>query len=408
MSDQSALSHSLIDAIRYADRGRRVDLLALKYQAMRESSFRFYRATPYLFYQAWMGSHQWNGHPLSWVCGDLHLENMGSYRAANGLIYFDINDFDEAQLAPCTVDLARLVTSLFVAAKDWAMPLKLARSLAEHLITVYRERLISGKPRSIERETADGVLKRFLNQVAARSHRDLLARYTQGRGRHRHLRREANRLLELTELERATLWPWLNHTLATNGGFHLRDIVFRIAGTSSLGLARYAVLVKSKKGKYRLLDLKAVMPPAGTAYWAEWQPAWPDTASRVVTLQHRLQDVSPTYLQALVGPSGESFVLRSLQPQADRINLQVNQLQKGNRLRDLLETVAQLLASAHLRSGGQQDSAITDELIAFAKQPGWDTELLEQAEQYAKQVRNDYRLFCGLTVSDLLSPVVSS
>jgi uncharacterized protein (DUF2252 family) len=404
MLTQPAVPDSLVHAIRYADRQRRPDLLPLKYQAMRESSFRFYRATPYLFYAAWVGTKQLADHPLTWVCGDLHLENMGSYRANNGLIYFDINDFDEAQLAPCSIDLARMVTSLFVAARDWKMPVKMTRSLSWYLITAYKQRLLSGKPRSIEREAAAGVLKGFLDQVATRSQRALLDRYTQGHGRHRHLRTDGSRLLQLPEAERDTILPWLERTLASYGGFHVRDIAFRLAGTSSLGLDRYAALVQTKKEKYKLLDIKAVMPSVGHVYWADRQPDWPDSATRVVTLQHRLQDVSPNHLQPLSGPAGESFVMRSLQPQADRINLQARSIQKADRLRDLLETVAQLMASAHLRSGGQQGSAITDELIDFARQPGWDTDLLHQAELYAQQVRRDYRQFCTLSLSDLISP----
>ncbi len=31
--------------------------------------------------------------PNTWICGDLHLENFGSYKANNKLVYFDLNDF---------------------------------------------------------------------------------------------------------------------------------------------------------------------------------------------------------------------------------------------------------------------------------------------------------------------------
>ena len=340
---------------------------------------------------------------MSWVCGDLHLENIGSYRAANGLTYFDINDFDEAQLAPCTVDLARLVTSLLVAAHDWRIPAKVTHSLAWRLIQAYKQRLLRGKPQSIERLTAEGALKRFLEQVDKRSPSALLNRYTQRHGRHRHLIRDGKRLLELNPTETQTVWPWLESWLAHYGDWRLRDLAFRVAGTSSLGLARYAALVQTPKGKYKLLDFKAVPAPAGAAYWVEWQPEWPNAATRVAILQERLQDVPPKYLQPLVSQGGSSLVMRSLQPQADRLNLELNVLPNVKRLGALLETVAQLLASAHLRSGGRQSSAITDELMSFASADGWDAELLEQAKQYAQRVGRDYKQFCNLDFSELLT-----
>src|SRR5712671_315 len=55
--------------------------------------------------------------PLVWVCGDLHLENFGSFHGDDGRANFDVNDFDEAALAPASWDLARLLTSLHLAEK---------------------------------------------------------------------------------------------------------------------------------------------------------------------------------------------------------------------------------------------------------------------------------------------------
>ena len=54
--------------------------------------------------------------PITCVCGDLHLENFGSYRAANGLVFFDFNDFGEALLAPALWDVSRFFCSIGVAA----------------------------------------------------------------------------------------------------------------------------------------------------------------------------------------------------------------------------------------------------------------------------------------------------
>ena len=85
---------------------------------MRASAFAFMRGTCHLFYDQLPRSGVFKSAPPVWVCGDLHLENFGSYKGDNRLVYFDINDFDEAALAPVSWDLVRLLTSLLGRRRD--------------------------------------------------------------------------------------------------------------------------------------------------------------------------------------------------------------------------------------------------------------------------------------------------
>jgi uncharacterized protein (DUF2252 family) len=82
---------------------------------MSESAFRFFRGTCHLFYEDLGKNSSFPSSPASWITGDLHLENFGSYKGDNGLVYFDVNDFNEAILAPVTWEIARMTTSIFVA-----------------------------------------------------------------------------------------------------------------------------------------------------------------------------------------------------------------------------------------------------------------------------------------------------
>src|SRR3974390_3314430 len=91
--------------------------LALKLQLLERDAFAFFRGTSLVFWADWPVRSLLNDAPLAWSTGDLHAENFGSFRGNNRLTYFDLNDFDEAVLAPCTFDLVRLWTSLLVAAK---------------------------------------------------------------------------------------------------------------------------------------------------------------------------------------------------------------------------------------------------------------------------------------------------
>lgn len=55
--------------------------------------------------------------------GDLHIENFGTWRDAEGRLVWGVNDFDEAYPLPYTSDLVRLVVSALLAAEE--IPLSL-------------------------------------------------------------------------------------------------------------------------------------------------------------------------------------------------------------------------------------------------------------------------------------------
>ena len=87
-------------------------VLAMKYAKMAQNPFIFLRGACHLFYDALPDTPLFQEAPLAWCCGDLHFENFGSYKGDNRLVYFDINDYDEAALAPVTWDMVRLLTSI--------------------------------------------------------------------------------------------------------------------------------------------------------------------------------------------------------------------------------------------------------------------------------------------------------
>ena len=388
----------LLDRLQKANLGRRKDMLMRKYKAMAESAFRFFRGTPSLFYEDAPSALFSADYPTCWVCADLHLENIGSYRGENKLVYFDINDFDEALLAPCTVDIARLITSLFVASPKLKHSPDTSRQLAHRFMATYKQLLLRSKPRSVERQTATGILKDFLDKATENTRKKQIAQLTRGSGIKRRL--NGKRLLALEDNERELVWDWLRDALQEQGDYQLRDVAFRIAGTSSIGLNRYAALVESPNRKLHLLDIKATQPSVAEPFVGIPQPPWPDQATRIVTLQNRLQDVPPAKLWSLAGPNEEYFVVRYLQPQADRMEISPKRVRSTQRLSQLLDTMAQLTASAHLRSGGRQGSATADELIALANNPYWVSELMEWAETYAQQVQQNYTQFAAAFKAD--------
>jgi uncharacterized protein (DUF2252 family) len=150
------------------------DMVQLKYDVMTENAFRFYRGTCHLFYEDHTKVKDFPSSPLTWICGDLHLENYGSYKADNKMVYFDLNDFDESILAPAAWELARAVTSIFIAFDSLNIEPEKANNMAQLFLRNYSSALTKGKAISIEPRTAKGIVCDFLTQAAKNKETDVL------------------------------------------------------------------------------------------------------------------------------------------------------------------------------------------------------------------------------------------
>lgn len=380
-----------------ANKGRDPKRLRLKYAAMRQNAFVFLRGTCHLFYDRLPKDGICKSAPLVWCCGDLHLENVGSYKGDNRLVYFDINDFDEAALAPLTWDLVRLSSSIMIGADRYSIPPPQAKRLVQQLIDTYTQTLAKGKVGWIERETASGVVKTLLDQCQTRTRLAFLNSRTVKKGKQRQFKCDGNKTLAVQAVDRERIAAFMHAFAKTQPNpdfFKVVDIARRIAGTGSLGLERYAILVEGKghPDKHYMLDLKRAAPSSIAKHLPVTQPTWANEAERIVGLQSRMQAVSMAFLHA-VTIDKQSYVLRGLQPSEDRvpIGLYHNDMES---LTGLIQTMAQCLAWAHLRSSGRQSSAIADELIDFSLRQKWRAKLLDLAQEMAIQVQLDWRTYC--------------
>ena len=86
---------------------------------------------------------------------------------------------------------------------------------------------------------------------------------------------------------------------------------------------------------------------------------------------------------------GDDYLLRELQPTADRINLQeaVGDLEAFSQA---VYTMGTLAAGGHLRAAGRDGSATADELIAFAKDGAVTQTILDAAGRMADVTRADF------------------
>lgn len=379
---------------------REPERLTMKYKLMRTSPFVFLRGTCHLFYERLPHGSVLESAPAVWICGDMHLENFGSYKGDNRLVYFDINDFDEACLAPGLFELIRLLTSVLVGADDLHVSRAEALALCHTAVESYTAALRFGKARWIEEETSEGMVRDLFDALRKSSRVDLLNRRTDLKGKKRVLRIDGKKALPVSDEARAAVTAFMDEFASHHGDpanpdfYRIIDVARRIAGTGSLGVDRYVMLVEGKgspDGNY-LLDLKQALPSSVVPRVKTKQPAWESEAQRVVDIQRRCQAVSQALLHAVEFKHGP-YVLRSLQPSEDRVALDAWN-GKLPRLESVVNNMAELSAWAQLRSGGRQGSATADELIAFSERKDWQMPLVELATQCEAQVIEDWKAYC--------------
>jgi uncharacterized protein (DUF2252 family) len=380
--------------------GRHPELLRMKLARLRQDAFVFLRGTCHLFYEHWPVDSVLNDAPRVWLCGDLHLENFGSFKADNRLVYFDLNDFDEAALAPCLLDLARLLTSVLVGADSLKIRRRDKDTACQVCLDAYCRALATGRAGWVEPETSRGLVRELLESLRGRRRKQFLNGRTKLVKGKRRFRENHPRMLPVSKSERAQLKAFFKTWAAEQDNpkfFRLLDVARRIAGTGSLGVDRYVALIEgagSPNNNY-LLDLKEARPSALTPLLKRLrqpQPDWPNEAARIIAVKERLLSALPA-LRAAVEFAGKPFSVCELEPTQDRVSL-ASCGGDLKRLRPILETMGELTAWGQLRSGGRQGSATADELIAFAERPRWRKTLLHAAQEFHDLVVADYQAYC--------------
>lgn len=380
------------------NRGRDPRRLQLKYAAMRASAFAFLRGSCHLFYAGLPADAVLQEAPLAWISGDLHLENFGAYKGDNRLVYFDLNDFDEACLAPCTWEPLRMLASIILAGDMLGADEKNALKLCRIFLDAYSTELAAGKPRWIERPLAKGLIRELLQDLKRTEREKFLDRRTFLKGKHRKFRIDDKHALETTDEEREQVSAWLERFAKEQdrGDFYqVVDVADRIAGTGSLGVRRYSVLVEgrgSPDGNF-LLDIKEALPSAPSRHVEAVQPKWGSEAERVVTMQCTLEAIAPALLNP-IEIDGRPFVLKELQPVEQRVDLEEHQGRLG-KLGGLMRSLGELTAWSALRGAGWRGSEPREALMEYGADAAWSDDLLELARQRSKLIDGYWSDYCA-------------
>ena len=122
-----------------------------KHHRMKKSAFIFLRAT---FFR-WAGTikdicPQLAKAPVVLSVGDVHVENFGTWRDAEGRLVWGLNDFDEASDIPYPFDLVRLATSAFLVPKSRLGE----KDITEAILAGYRKGLAAPRPTLLAEQNA--------------------------------------------------------------------------------------------------------------------------------------------------------------------------------------------------------------------------------------------------------------
>lgn len=341
--------------------GRLPRLLPIKYHRMSASPFAFFRGAVAIM-AADLGRQPHTGLTVQ-LCGDAHVQNLGSFETPDGRMVFDINDFDETIAGPWEWDVKRMASSIVLAGLESDHRRSGCADAAEAFVDSYCRSIeeLADQPvlvaarHLIHRLKKAQPISAALTQAARASPLELLKKYTEpaGNGRVQFKKIEsvlwrlqgANRreVLEALPLYRESLPP---ERLRLFDFFRPVDVAFKIVGTGSVGLRDHIVLMEGNgSGDPLFLQIKQEVASAYAPYLKH--QTYQNQGYRVVEGQRKMQPASDLLLGwTRIGE--HDYLVRQLNDH--KVGLDLQQL-RGNGLSSLADVAGELLARDHARSG---------------------------------------------------------
>jgi uncharacterized protein (DUF2252 family) len=404
----------VIATLRQAQADRVPSLLPEKYRRMSVSPFAFFRGSVGLMV-ADLARLPHTG-IITQLCGDAHLQNLGSFEAPDGRIVFDINDFDETIAGPWEWDVKRMAASFVLAGRDSEHGRAGCSLAVETLLATYREAIarLAGYPileaARLRTHFDQGVtpISAALRQSRRARPLDLVRKYTvrvtrrsgSKRVRAARVRQDGGHtifvdlppvLRRASDFERRAVLAALPHYRRSLSPerqrffdfFSPADVAFKIVGTGSVGLRDWVVLMFGN-GEQDPLFLQIKQEVCSAYESALCRSQHDHQGQRVVDGQRRIQAFSDLLLGwTTVGK--HQYLVRQLNDHKGSIDL--THL-RGDGLRELAEVAGELLAHGHARAGDAREilgylgngEKVSDSITRFA-------------HEYAAIVEADFKVF---------------
>ncbi len=340
---------------------RRADL-DLKHRLMARDAFSFLRASFYRWSQLWPQlCAECAGAPRVLAVGDLHVENFGTWRDAEGRLIWGVNDFDETTLLPYTQDLVRLATSALIAIEESRLHLA-GRRGCQAILEGYLESLRRGGGAAVLAERY-----RWLRELAIARLKDQRPFW------------DAMRALRTASALEPALRRHLQRALPARAA--PPRFAHRPAGLGILGRLRVVALAEWQGG----LVAREAKPLAPSAWlWAQGRGKGPIRAAQLLRRAVRVPD--PYYSQH------GRWLIRRLAPDCSRIELA--SLPRGHDEVRLLWMMGWETANMHLGTPERRRTVLAD---LARRRPSW---LAKAAERCAEVVTRDWRKWSKINRDD--------
>jgi uncharacterized protein (DUF2252 family) len=390
-----------------------------KFRKMAADPFAFYRGSAPLFYAdvARLGD-PWADERTArvWIQGDLHAENYGTYMDSEGLLVFDVNDFDEAYLGHFTWDLRRMAASVALLGFRKALSDRTIAGLVDAYARSYADQVRAfhtGERDEEFRLTLDnttGVLRDVLHTARQATRIHLLENLTTITGDDRRFV-EGPGVRRLEDDEREEVEAAYERYLETipevkrmhSVSYAVKDVVGRSGfGIGSAGLPAYNLLIEGRSQALEndvVLSMKQGNVPAPSRVVDD-----PDAAAYFEHQGHRTA-VSQRALQAHADPwlgwtelRGAGQLVSELSPyEAD---LDWNALTEPDEIHPLLCDLGRATAKIHCVSDAGSDQSLvtfqTEEAIAGVldgREDEFAEDLAAFGAAYGALARDDHRRF---------------
>jgi uncharacterized protein (DUF2252 family) len=437
MTDRSARTTTIVDTLVDAfDHLMSANPAAFrtKFRKMAADPFAFYRGSACLFYaDVVQREDPWADERTSriWIQGDLHAENFGTYMDGDGVLIFDVNDFDEAYIGHFTWDVLRFAASM--ALLGWRKAISddditdLVRGYVAAYLDQVRRFTEQGDDRtySLNLQTTDGPVHQVLELARLRTRVNLLDDITETEGFDRVLRGVPG-LRRLDDDEKARVVAAFEHYVdSIPEGKRYRGVTYTVKdvagrsgfGIGSAGLPAYTVLIE---GFNQALDNDVVLSmkqgnvaaPSRVVTDPAVAAAFQHHGHRTAVSQRALQAHSDRLL-GWTDLDGVGFVVSEVSPyEAD---LDWSELTEIDEIAPVVEYLGRATAKVHCVADSDADHSLvpfqTEEAITAVvggREEEFTAWVVEFAHTYAAQVREDHALFVEAFRSGGFAQVASS